>query len=79
MTTKFEDSNTAPKTDWAILNHLLYNKKIPDIPPLFVNGSFISDNGKKKQIFLITFFVSICTPIKTLMYCLPFFISPTPE
>ena len=50
MTTKVGHSNTAPKTDWSILNRLLYNKKIPAIPPLFIDGSC---------------FVSICTPIKT--------------
>ena len=64
MTTKLEHSNTAPKTFWAILNHLLYNKKIPAIPPLFVDGSFISDYCKKANLFN-NFFVSICTPIKS--------------
>ena len=63
MTTKLEYSNAAPKTYWAILNRLLYNKKIPAIPPLFVDGSFISDYCKK-QIFFNNFFGSICTPIK---------------
>ena len=47
MTTKLEDSNTVPKTYWAILNRLLYNKKISALPPLFVDGSFISDYFKK--------------------------------
>ena len=54
MTTKPEHSNTASKTYWAILNRLLYNKKIFAIPPLFFDGSFISDYCKKKT-FLITF------------------------
>ena len=43
MTSKLEDSNAAPKTYWSILNPFLYNKKIPAIPPLLVNGNFISD------------------------------------
>ena len=43
MTTKLEHSNTASITYWAILNHLFYNKNIPAIPPLFVDGSFTSD------------------------------------
>ena len=51
MTTKLEYSNAAPKTYWAILNRLLYNKKIPAIPPLFVDGSFISDYSKKANFF----------------------------
>ena len=63
MITKLEDSNTVPKTYWAILNRLLYNKNISALPPLFVDGSFISDYFKKAN-FLNEFFVSICTPIK---------------
>ena len=55
MTTKLEHSNTAPKTCWAILNRLLYNKKIPAI--------FISDYCKKANLFN-NVFVSICTLIK---------------
>ena len=35
MTTKSEDSSTAPKTYSAVLNRLLNNKKIPAIAPLF--------------------------------------------
>ena len=67
MTTKPEHSNTASKTYWAILNRLLYNKKIFAIPPLFFDGSFISDYCKKKNIFN-KFFVFIYTPIKTIVY-----------
>ena len=44
MTTKFENILISFwKTYWAILNRLLYTKKIPTILPLFVDGSFISD------------------------------------
>ena len=39
MTSKLEDSNAAPKTYWSILNPFLYNKKIPAIPPLLVDGN----------------------------------------
>ena len=63
MTTKFEYSNAAPKTYWVILNRLLYNKKIPAIPPLFADGSFISDYCKKANLFN-NLFVSTCTPIE---------------
>ena len=38
MSNKLEDSKTASKAYWAILNRLIYNKKIPAIPPLFVKG-----------------------------------------
>ena len=58
MITKFEHSNTAPKSHWAILNRLLYNKKISAIPPLFADGNFISDYCKKAHLFN-NFFVSI--------------------
>ena len=63
MTSKREDSNTAPKTYWSILNRFLYNKKIPAIPPLLVDGTFISDFCVKANLFN-NFFTSICTPIK---------------
>ena len=43
MTTKLEDCNTAPKIYLAILHCLLHNKKIPPIPALLFDGSFISD------------------------------------
>ena len=46
MTQKLADSNTSPKTYWTILNCLLYNKKLPTIPPLLV-GNLVSDCGKK--------------------------------
>ena len=78
MSTKLEHSNAAPKTYWEILNRLLYNKKIPAIPPLFVDVSFISDYCKKANLFN-NFFVSICAPIKSNCYYLPFYKSPTPE
>ena len=63
MTSKLADSHTAPKTYWTLLNRLLYNKKIPAIPPLLVDGKFVSDFYEKSNIFN-NFFASICTPIK---------------
>ena len=71
MTTKPEYSNTAPKTYWAILNRLLYNKKVPALRTLFVDGSFISDCCKKAYLFN-NFFVSICAPIKAMCITSPF-------
>ena len=49
MSKNLEDSHTAPKGYWTILNRLIYNKKFPAIPPLFVDGNFTL-----KRIFLIT-------------------------
>ena len=38
MTNKLNDTKAAPKKYWSILNSFSYNKKIPAIPPLLVNG-----------------------------------------
>ena len=62
MTKKLADSNTSSKSYWTILNRLLYNKKLPTIPPLLVDGKMVSDFCKKANIFN-NFFTSICTPI----------------
>ena len=62
MTNKLNDPKAAPKTYWSILNNFLYNKKIPAIPPLLVNGKFVSDFCTKANLFN-DFFASICTPI----------------
>ena len=61
MITKHQ--KTAAKTYWAILSRLLYKKKAPAIPPLFVNGKFVLDFFEKANIFN-DIFASICTPIK---------------
>ena len=59
MTKKLADSNTSSKSHWTILNCLLYNKKLPTITPLLVDGK----NFCKKANIFNNFFVSICTPI----------------
>ena len=51
MSKKLEDSHTAPKAYWTMLNRLTYNKKIPAIPPLFVDCIFISVICAKVNIF----------------------------
>ena len=71
MTKKLADSNTSSKTSWTILNRLLYNKKLPTIPPLLVDGKLVTDFCKKANIFN-NFFASICTPIDNTS-CLPSF------
>ena len=62
MTNKLSDPKMAPKTYWSILNRFLYNKKIPVIPPLLVNGKFVLNFCTKANLFN-DFFASICTPI----------------
>ena len=70
MSTKL-DFHTAPKAHWTTLNRLIYNKKILGIPPLLVDGNFISDFCEKANIFN-NYFTSICTPIKNACVLPPF-------
>ena len=46
-----------------MLIRLLYNKSVPAIPPLFVDGSFTSDYCKKANLFN-NFLASLCIPVK---------------
>ena len=71
MTKKLADLNTSSKSNKTILNRLLYNKKLPKIPPPLVDGKMVSDFCKKANIFN-NFFASICTPIDNTS-CLPSF------
>ena len=71
MTKKLAYSDTSPKTYRTILNRLLYNKKLPTIPPLLVDGKLVSGFCKKANIFT-NFFASTCTPIDNTS-CLPSF------
>ena len=54
-----------------MLNRLLYNKKIPTIPPPLVDSKLVLDFCKKANIFN-NFFASICTLIDNTS-CLPSF------
>ena len=51
ITDKLQNPSTAPKTYWAIQSCLLYDKKVPAIPPLLVDGKFVSDFCKKGEYF----------------------------
>ena len=75
MTKKLADSNTSPKPYWTILNRLLYNKKLPAILPLLVDGKLVSGFCKKANVFN-NFFASICAPIDN-TNCLPSFSNRT--
>ena len=48
---------------WAILSRQLYKQKIPAIPPLLVNGKFVSDLCEKANLFNSNF-ASTFIPIK---------------
>ena len=78
MTAKLEDSNTAPNIHWVIVNRLIYNKKVPAIPRLHVDGSSISTIAKKANLFNI-FRLLYVQLLETIVYYLPFYIRPTPE
>ena len=67
ITKNLGDSNTSSKTHWTILNCLLYNKKLPTMPPLLVDGKLVTDFCKKANIFN-KFFASMCTPIDIIYY-----------
>ena len=62
LSKKLDDPSTMPKVYWSILNTFLNNKKMPNIPPLKVNGKIISNFDKKAKLFN-SYFVSQCTPI----------------
>ena len=51
IASKLEDAFSAPKTYWTIINQLPNYKKIPAIPPLLVDGNFVSDFNKKANLF----------------------------
>ena len=61
---KLEDPNTALKTYWSISNRFFSNKKIPNIPPILVNGKVVSNFAKKAKLFN-SYFASQCTPVIT--------------
>ena len=58
---RLSDPNTAQKTYWKILNSFLNKCKLPKIPPLFLNSSFVIICKEKASIFN-NYFASQCTP-----------------
>ena len=61
---KLADPSTSSKTYWKILNGFLNKCKIPRIPPLFVDGNFITNCKEKASIFN-KYFAEQCTPFLT--------------
>ena len=59
MCEKLNDSITAPKTYWKIINCFLSDKKIPGIPPLLVKGEIISNFSQKTSIFTIFLYLNV--------------------
>ena len=57
---KLNDPTIRSKTYWSVLNSAMGKKKIPSIPPIFENNSFISDFKEKAHLFNL-YFVDQCT------------------
>ena len=58
---KLANPTTGQKSYWKILNKFLNKCKVPKIPPLFVQGRYITDCKDKASIFN-NFFSSQCIP-----------------
>ena len=52
---KLNDPQTGAKSYWSILNKLLKNIKIPLIPPILSNGTFITNVYEKITLFNTNF------------------------
>ena len=55
------DPSTSAKSYWTILKTFYNKRKIPLIPPLLVNSSFVTDFKEKPKLFS-EFFRKQCTP-----------------
>ena len=56
------DSSTSAKSYWTILKTFYNKRKIPLIPPLLVNNSFVTDFKEKANLFN-EFFCKQCLPV----------------
>ena len=68
---KLNDPQTGAKSYWSILNKFLQKKKIPLIPPILWNGTFVTTICEKITLFN-TFFADQCTPINNSSTLPPF-------
>ena len=59
---KLNDPLLGPKAYWSILNKFLNKKKIPLIPPIDVNGVYVTDTCQKADLFN-EYFADQCTVI----------------
>ena len=55
---------TSSKHYWSLINSVLNKAKVPNIPPLLENGSFVTDFSAKAQLFN-DHFIRQCTEINT--------------
>ena len=68
---KLNDPHTGAKSYWSILHKLLQKIKIPLIPPISSNGTFITNVYEKIALFK-TFFAYQYTPTNNSSTLLPF-------
>ena len=68
---KLNDPQTGAKSYWSILNKLLQKTKIPLIPPILFNGTFITNVYNKATLFN-NYFADQCTPINNSSMLPPF-------
>ena len=59
---RLNDPSTSAKSYWTILKTFYNKRKIPLIPPLLVNNSFVTDFKEKANLFN-EFFCKQCTPV----------------
>ena len=59
---RLNDPSTSAKYYWTILKTFYNKRKIPLIPPLLVNNSFVTDFKAKANLFN-DFFCKQCTPV----------------
>ena len=59
---RLSDPSTSAKSYWTILKTFYNERKIPLIPPLLVNNSFVTDFKEKTNVFN-EFFCKQCTPV----------------
>ena len=48
---KLNDPSLSNKTYWSILKAFYNGKKVPIIPPLFINNKFVTDFPEKANVF----------------------------
>ena len=58
------DPAITPKTYWSILNSFVHKRKIPKIPPIRHNNTFLTDTLVKANTFT-SFFAKQCSLIET--------------
>ena len=63
LSNKLANPSTSWKTYWSILKTFVNGKKIPIIPPLFVNDKFITNFLEKANLFN-EFFSKQCQPLQ---------------